>query len=186
MAEPEQEVAIEEGKSRSSSLSVIIAIVFVLLIVLVECTVAMMILPSADDVARMAKVQLANGSGGIDPEDAVDDLLNGLPGETVEIEYGQFDVSVYKPLSNTTARIDLHLFAVVLADDEGDFTELLESNENRLREQVLTILRSAEMTDLTDSGLGLIKRKILEKTNRTVGRTLVQEIVFSNVSVVEM
>ena len=89
MAEPDQEPAVEGEKSRSSSLSIIIAVVFVLLIVLVECTVAMMVLPSADDVARMAKVQLADGSGEMNPEDAVDNLLNTLPGETVEIEYGQ-------------------------------------------------------------------------------------------------
>ena len=40
-------------------------------------------------------------------------------------------------------------------------------------------------TDLTDAGLGLIKRQILEKTNRAMGQPLLKEVLFSKFNFVE-
>ena len=98
---------------------------------------------------------------------------------------GDFSVTAFQPISNTTLRIDFHLFGTVLEDDEEDCLDLLAEHKHRYREQVLVIVRSAEITDLTDAGLGLIKRKILEKSNRTLGKPLFQEIIFSEFSFVE-
>ena len=47
------------------------------------------------------------------------------------------------------------------------------------------IVRSAEITDLTDAGLGLIKRRILETTNKALGKPLLQGVMFSEFSFVE-
>ena len=58
-------------------------------------------------------------------------------------------------------------------------------NKHRIRENVIIIIRSAEVTDLTDAGLGLIKRRILETTNKTLGKPLLQEVVFSEFSFIE-
>jgi hypothetical protein len=41
---------------------------------------------------------------------------------------------------------------------------------HRFRDQVIVTFRSAEMADLTDAGLGLMKRTILEKANRRCGK----------------
>jgi flagellar FliL protein len=41
------------------------------------------------------------------------------------------------------------------------------------------------MNDLTDPVLGLIKRKILEKTNRLLGKAMVKGVVFSDFSYYE-
>jgi flagellar FliL protein len=46
-------------------------------------------------------------------------------------------------------------------------------------------LHGAESSDLTDSGLGLLKRRILEKTNRALGLPLLREVLFSKFSFVE-
>jgi flagellar FliL protein len=35
------------------------------------------------------------------------------------------------------------------------------------------------MVDLTDAGLGLIKRRILATTNKVLGKPLVQSVVFT-------
>ena len=100
--------------------------------------------------------------------------------EDKEVDLGEFDVSSYQPLSNTTLRISVHLYGTVAVEDENEILDLLEAKRQRMREQVLVILRSAELTDLTDAGLGLIKRRILEKTNRTFGKPLLHEIIFSD------
>jgi flagellar FliL protein len=50
---------------------------------------------------------------------------------------------------------------------------------------VIVIVRSAEITDLTDAGLGLIKRKIMEKTNRMIGKSMLHSVIFSDFSFIE-
>jgi flagellar FliL protein len=50
---------------------------------------------------------------------------------------------------------------------------------------VITIVRSAEMTDFADPSLGLIRRRILEKSNRALGKPLLVEVIFSDFSLVE-
>jgi flagellar basal body-associated protein FliL len=73
----------------------------------------------------------------------------------------------------------------VLADDVTDFEHHFENSKARIREQVTMTLHGAESSSLTDAGLGLIKRQILEKTNRALGEPLVKEVLFSKFNFVE-
>lgn len=102
-----------------------------------------------------------------------------------EIDLGEYSLSAFQPASNTTLLIDFHLYGTLTAADELGFGEHFEANKHRVRDQVITTIRSAELADLTDPGLGLIKRQILEKTNRALGKPLLQGIVFSDFLVVE-
>lgn len=102
-----------------------------------------------------------------------------------EIDLGEFSLTAFQPASNTTLLIDFHLYGTIMGAEEQGFAERYESNKHRIRDQVITTIRSAELADLTDPGLGLIKRQILEKTNRALGKPLLQGIVFSDFLVVE-
>jgi flagellar basal body-associated protein FliL len=102
-----------------------------------------------------------------------------------EIDLGEYSLTAFQPASNTTLLIDFHLYGTISAEEEHGFTEHFDSNKHRIRDQVITTIRSAELADLTDPGLGLIKRQILEKTNRALGKPLLQGIVFSDFLVVE-
>jgi flagellar FliL protein len=104
---------------------------------------------------------------------------------TAEVELGDFSVTSYQPSSEVTLRIDFHLFGTVMEDDANEFHKRLERNKNRAREQVIVTVRDAELTDLTDPGLGLIKRRILTKVNHTLGKPLLRTIVISDFSFVE-
>ncbi len=73
----------------------------------------------------------------------------------------------------------------MLADNQMEFEDRLAENEHRLREQLIVTLRAVDMIDLADAGLGLIKRRILETTSRTLGKAIVQEVIFSDFSFVE-
>jgi len=105
--------------------------------------------------------------------------------DLVEVDLGEFAVTSFQPLSSTTIRIDFHLFATVAADDNEDFNTAMQESRHRIRDQVIVILRSSDLEDLTDAGLGLIKRKILEKTNRTLGRPFLKTVIFSDFSFIE-
>ena len=49
----------------------------------------------------------------------------------------------------------------------------------------MMLLVAAEPSDLTHTGLGLIKSKILEKTNPALGEPIVREVLFSKFNFVE-
>lgn len=155
-------------------------------IVLIECAAAVFFLPSAAETEAMAAdVAHAKAETAPLPEDTklFPAAEPGAP--MVEVALGEFGVTSYQPLTNTTLRIDFQLYATVKAEDEEEFHPLFEKNKHRFREQVLVILRAAEMTDLTDAGLGLIKRRILEKTNRLLNEPLVQDVIVSEFSFLE-
>lgn len=109
----------------------------------------------------------------------------GDPPDQVEIDLEQFSVTAHQPDSNTTMRIEFHLFGVISGADQEEFEKLLKANQHRFREQVLVTVRSAEATDLADAGLGLIKRQILEKTNALLGKPLLKAVIVSQFSYME-
>jgi flagellar basal body-associated protein FliL len=105
--------------------------------------------------------------------------------EEIEVVLGEFSVTTFQPATNTTLRIEFNLYGTVNAGDQKEFLTGLEENQHRFRDQVLIIVRSAEITDLTDAGLGLVKRKIMEKTNRMIGKPMLHSVIFSDFSFVE-
>ena len=132
--------------------------------------------------------------------------------EYLEVSLGKFSLTSFDPNSNTTLLIDFQLYATVPVEhkegaeaagggghghgapkgppsDEPDpntkFGKLYKKNKHRVRDQVIKIIRTAEMADLTDPGLALIKRQILAKTNALLGDPLIKEVVFSDFAVIE-
>ena len=61
--------------------------------------------------------------------------------------------------------------------EQAELTTLLELNKARLRERITVEFRNAEITDLADSELGLIKRRILEKSNALFGKPLLRSVL---------
>jgi len=178
-----EETAPEAGKF--SILGKIKVILFVAGVIVVECMVTYLYIPSATETTAMAEAAL-----GVKPP-AGETVAHGLPLEPgdltdyVEVDLETFSVTAFQPISNTTLRIDFHLFGTVGIDDEKEFLALRKENLHRFREQVIVTVRSADITDLTDAGLGLLKRKILEQTNRTFGKPLLRTVIFSDFSFIE-
>jgi flagellar FliL protein len=106
-------------------------------------------------------------------------------GDQSEIDLGQFNVTGYQPVSNSTLIITFHLYGTVKTKHTDDFEQRFEESKHRVRDNIIAIVRSAEVTDLTDAGLGLIKRRVLETTNKTLGKPLVQSVMFSEFSFFE-
>ncbi len=102
-----------------------------------------------------------------------------------EADLGEFTVTAYQPVSSSTLFISFHLYGSVLDKHGDELAKRLDDHKHQVRDNIIVIIRSAEITDLTDAGLGLIKRRILETTNRTLGKPLLQGIMFSDFSFVE-
>ncbi len=130
-----------------------------------------------------AEAEPAKGHGKKADKHASTPVKSGNASE--EIDLGEFSVTSYQPASNTTLFISFHLFGTLLHKNNDELQRRLEDNKHRIRDNIIVIIRSAEITDLTDAGLGLIKRRILETTNKTLGKPLLQAVVFSDFSFVE-
>ncbi len=181
MAEEEQlestDEAVEETPVRPRRRKLKI-IGFFVAVITGECMLAAMYLPSESDVAPVDDITLVEQQLGV-AETPTDAIADGDDSEYVEVDLNSFSVVSFQPESNTTLRIECHLYATVHPDDEAEFGDLYAKYENRIRDGILYIFRSAESIDFADSGLGLIKRSISEKVNEILGKPLVRGIIVS-------
>jgi flagellar FliL protein len=185
------EVPAEEAaapRKPSAILSIIKSVAFVSILVIVQVVGAAMFIPSGEETAKIAKEYVAAKHGEAEESsghEEEDHDPHHAGEDTVEVELGHFNVTHYNPASNTTLSIDFELYGSVLAKDEAELHHLLEKNNIRLREQVIMTLHAADSKQLSDAGLGLIKRQILEKTNRALGHPMLREVLFSKFNYVE-
>lgn len=184
-----------DGAKKSGGMSAKIKIAGIILaVVIVEWLVAYMYLPGsprpAEGEAPAAEPahEESHGGGGHggghgDHGKAAKETVHH--GDQEEVDLGEFTVTAYQPVSNSTLFISFHLYGSVLHKHGEEFNRRLADNKFRIRDNVIVIIRSAEIADLTDAGLGLIKRRILETTNKTLGKPLLQAVMFSDFSFVE-
>jgi flagellar basal body-associated protein FliL len=167
-------------KSGGGLLSKLLPAVIVVAVVTGEGLAAYMLMPSAADTAAAAKAALEAHAP--EPED---DHHGSKEPELQEVNLEQFKITSFQPASSITLRIEFHLYGMCKADKAEEFNHLMETKKNRVRDNVMSIIRSADMNDLTDPALALIKRKILETTNKALGRPLLQGVVFSEFTFLE-
>ncbi len=112
-------------------------------------------------------------------------LARKLLGDSEEMDLGEFRVTAYQPVSNTTLRLDFHIYGAVFNSQVDEFSSVFNAKKQRFRDQVITMVRTVDMADFTEAGLGLLKRRILETTNKTFGKPYLQAVIFSEFSFVE-
>ena len=205
---PAATAAAPAASGKSSMLTKIVVLAFMVAVIGGECLVACFYLPSMSAASAPAapdKVEHAEGHAEEEP---------APPEAKREVDLGKYSITSFQPASNTTLLIDFHMFGTVTAEaadtaaaapagdahgsghggghgdaaapaSDDEFTRLFEKNKHRLRDQVIVIVRSAELTDFADPSLGLIRRKILEKSNRLLGKPLLEEVIFSDFSLIE-
>ncbi|MCC7087437.1 MAG: flagellar basal body-associated FliL family protein, partial [Pirellulales bacterium] len=165
------------------------------IIVVVQVVVASMLTPSTAETEKLAKDLLATSSGkgaGEHGDDAKDGEHEGggekgeeHGNELEEVKLGSYKVTRFNPGTNTTLAIDFEVYGTVLASEAAEFEHRYEKSKARIREQITLTMHGTEAPDLTNAGLGLIKRQILEKTNRALGQPLLKEVLFSKFNFVE-
>ena len=184
---PKQETEQAPSAKKSGMMALIKAVVIISVIVVIEVAAASMLIPNAEETTEIAEQLATSEVANLDEEgseatEEVEEQTSMALGDMIEVELGTYHVLSYDPETGSRTNVDFELFGTVLANEEGEFYPLYEGNKRRIREQILITVRSADVTDLTDAGLGLIKRKILEKTNRALGRPLLHEAIFSKFS----
>lgn len=200
--------AADAGKKKSLSKVKIGAIVGV--IVAVQCVLAYLYLPGGESTAKAdAKKDAAHAKQDKDKGDK-DDSAADARADQREVDLGKFSLTTFDANSNTTMLIDFHLFGAVVVEhddheakgeaahghggkeekgaaeeDNSTFGKLFHKTKNRFRDQVIVIMRNAQMSDLADPSLGLIKRQILAKTNSLFGEPVLKDVFFCDFAVVQ-
>src|SRR6478752_232193 len=134
-------------------------------IVFVQCLVAYMFFPSTGENA-------ANASSKTEVAAQEAAHQKSVVHEQTEVDLGAFSLTVYNPNANNNLLVDFHLFGTVTgsgggeagaekepAAEEGDaakLEKLLKGHKHRFRDQILSIVRNSQITDLSDPGLGLL------------------------------
>jgi flagellar FliL protein len=200
VAKEKEAAAPKKGLSGKLKIGAVVA-----LVVVAQCALAWLLLPSRGSEPPAEPHSETNSHAGIAFNPASEDPH----AERREVDLGKFSITSINPSSQTTLLIDFHLYGAVLAEpeqhaqeeaghgehgkkkDEGEpednsrFGKLLKKNKHRFRDQVIIVIRNAQMSDLSDPALGLIKRQILAKTNSLLGEPLLKEVIFSDFAVVQ-
>jgi short subunit fatty acids transporter len=172
------------------------ALAAISVLVLLQLVGVSMLIPSAEETTKIAeKLASADAAHEAEEENAAtvdheEHAKNaGHGGKSAhdmhEVKLGSYHVVTFNTDTGKSLNIDFELYGTVLAKEEQEFTHLFEANKVRLREQILVTVRGTDVTDLSDPDLGLLKRQILEKTNRTLGKPLLSEAIFSKFSFIE-
>ncbi len=161
-------------------------------IVLAQCVVVFLWMPAGAERTASASSKTETP--------AAEATRHPVVQEQTEVDLGAFSLTVFNPNTNSNLLIDFHLYGTVSGaategnaekadkseeSDAAKLENLLKKHKHRFRDQVIVTVRNSQIADLTDPGLGLIKRQILAKTNALLGEPLLKEIVFSDFVVVE-
>jgi Flagellar basal body-associated protein FliL len=188
---PVGEAAPVKGKGllhKAKAAGILSAIVFV------QCLAAYLLFPSGGENAASASPKTDAAS-----QEAAHHASPAR--EQTEVDLGAFSLTVYNPNANNNLLVDFHLYGTVMGgasgeaasekepsaeeDDAAKLEKLLKGHKHRFRDLVIMIVRNSQITDLSDPGLGLLKRQILAKTNALLGEPLLKEVIFSDFVVVE-
>lgn len=174
MAKTETESAGQPAKG-SGMLGKLMVGGVVIMVVGIEAGAAYMLTPSPAEVSASVREQLeAEREAEVVDEDILPDTANT---PQVEVEIGEFNITIHQQASESTYSVACKVIGTVAEKDKAEFDELKVLNEARLRERIMIEFRNAQVGELTDSELGLIKRRILEKTNALFGKPLLTSIL---------
>ena len=166
-------------------LKTVIAASVVSTVIVAEVIAAYLLIPGQEELQAWTKDQATSrretGNAAVAAPGEI--AASGAP--EVEVDLGKFNIVVHKPAAGYTLRVNFHLIATVPQTERDALAQLLEKCQHRLRDQVIFEVRNAEVGDLTDPGLALIKRRILAKSNNLLGKPLLTTVVFSDYAFVE-
>ena len=155
---------------------------FVSSVILAECMIAYMLIPSTAQIEAQVKSH--------SEEKHKAEETHGHEAEThsasLEVELGKYNITVHRPASDVTLRINFLLIGTIDEHEAETFDSLIAKNQHRLRDKIIFEIRNCDLTDLTDPGLGLIKRRILAKSNELLGKPILQSVVFSEFSYTQL
>lgn len=76
--------------------------------------------------------------------------------------------------------VSFNLCVEVPSNLTEQFNEAKKAHKNRIRQQVITIIRSAALEDLNDPNLSMIKRQIREEINKILSQSYIRSVIITD------
>jgi flagellar FliL protein len=181
---PEAPPAAPAPAPRGGFLGKLLIAGFVVLVVTVECAVAYFWIPSAEQVAALAEKNLQKKLPAALAHEG-GEAQDGEAKPMMEVDLGEYSVTITRPNSPTVMRVDFHLVGTAEESVANELKAAFDRNVHRFRDMVISEIRNLEVSDFADPGLGLIKRRILEKSTTLFGKPILKSIVFPDFSYFE-
>jgi flagellar basal body-associated protein FliL len=104
---------------------------------------------------------------------------------TVEVSVGEFVCSNGSASPGSILHVTCRVFAITAGNQSSTLESQLNAHQARVRQAVAKILRSSNLEELHDPNMGTVKRLIREELNRLMKKSLVMEIVITDIRVIE-
>jgi flagellar FliL protein len=182
---PASDTPVSDAKPGASLIGKLLIGGFVSGVILAECAIAYLMIPTPEQVAAVTEERLAERMketaervGGDERLPAAEEVLD------VEVDLGSYSITY--PNGSTMLRIEVTLAGTILQDDKSKFDALFKEKERRYSQMVNIAFRSAELVDIVnDPNLDLIRRRILEKSNALFGQRILRDVVVSQYTTFE-
>lgn len=160
----------------------IIAAAVVSVVLVAEVLAAYLMLSGKEGLQAEAAAKPSDGQPAAGGEPGA---IAGRAEPEAEVDLGKFSIVIHRTADSHTTRVNFQLIGTVPERQQEEFSQVLAKCQHRLRDQVIQEVQRAEIAEVTDPGLALIKRKILERSNDLLGKPLLRTVVLSDYSLVE-
>jgi len=176
---------VEAGASlppkRPSKLVLIIGLVA--LIITAQAVITYLLIPKAAATPKdpAAGDKQAAGASGAPVEEVPDVRV----ANSAEVSLGDFNCTNSTAAPGVVIHVDFKLYAVTTSQQASQLEQQVKSHQARVRQIVNKIVRSSSLEDLNDPNLGTIKRLVREEINRLLQKSLISEVVISDIRTME-
>jgi hypothetical protein len=102
----------------------------------------------------------------------------------LEVDLGTFAMTVAVAKSKPLL-LSFHLFGTLNESKHAEFTARFEAQHHRLRQEVLVLLRGTDTELLTDPDLTELKKQLLARINRLLGKASLNDLIISDFATLE-
>ncbi len=171
--------SLDGTEPKRSLLSRVNVLLILVAVVLGECLLACLLIPSEDETKDNLGLPAAVQPASLEaPKPKTSHSTLGL--DLVEVDLDGHSISVTDTATGAHWRVDFKLYGLTTTEDEAELQALLPRVAKRLRERIDTVIRESDPNDLTEPGLGLIKRKISAKVNEALGKPLLRGVAIND------
>lgn len=184
MAEPQGKAAAAsvpaDADKKQPAGGRMVMIGFVSLIMVVETALFFFLVPSAEEVAALAEMQLIEKMKEGEKAAAIQESDENTP---TEFDLGTFG-ETFSPIdSENRYRVEFRLFGLVKKKHLPIIRSELETKSGRLRHAIRMKVRNSEIGELEENQLGLLQRRILATCNHLLEDDILLSIGFADYQV---
>ncbi len=151
---------------------------FVGTVVIAETLIFFLLVPNADDVAALAEARLVSKLEARmenDGEEVIDDA-----DAIKEFSLGDYGVVFTPPGADRNHSVEFTLFGTIKEKDKKRLEKLFAERQGRFRDRMLNEIRIATLDELSESQLGLLRRRILATSNEILEEPILLSIGFND------